>query len=377
MIRFIIIRLLQAIPVLLIISTLTFFMIRIAPGGPFTEEKAIPEEIKKKIEEYYGLDKSLWKQYLIYFGLSKKKYDSERIVFQPQQEYYSHISTSEDTEVIVDHNGKIINGHELNHNWVTERESSKLNKNNFLIYIYERSGLLFGDFGPSYKYVGWDVKDLILTSFPVSFQLGMFSLIIALTIGIPSGVFAAINKNSLFDYIPMSLAMLGICLPTFVMGPILLLIFSSFLGMFNPIGWYHWSDMVLPSLTLGLYYAAYIARLTRGGMLEILNEDFIVTARAKGLPKYKIIIKHALRGGLLPVIAFLGPAFAGLISGSFVIETIFSIPGLGKYFVTAAFNRDYTMVMGTVLFYASLIILMNLIVDILLAWLNPRIRLTD
>ena len=242
------------------------------------------------------------------------------------------------------------------------------------IFRRERSGLLFGELGPSFKYIGWEVDELIRRSFPVSMQLGLCALAIALCLGLPAGVIAALKKNSLMDYIPMSTAMLGICLPTFVMGPLLILIFSSGLGWFSPIGWYTWGDMVLPSLTLGLYYAAYVARLTRGGMLDVLNQDFIKTARAKGASESRVILKHSLRGGLLPVISFLGPAFAGLISGSFVIETIFAIPGLGKFFVTAAFNRDYTMVIGTVLFYAMLILVMNLLVDIVQAWLNPRSR---
>ena len=172
----------------------------------------------------------------------------------------------------------------------------------------------------------------------------------------------------------MSIAMVGICLPTFVLGPILILLFSAKLGWFSPMGWYSWSDIVLPSLTLGLFYAAYIARLTRAGMLETLNQDYIRTARAKGAPPSKVVLKHALRGGLLPVVTFLGPAFAGLISGSFIIESIFFIPGLGRFFVTAAFNRDYTMVLGTVLFYATLIILLNLLVDVIQAALDPKSR---
>jgi oligopeptide transport system permease protein len=172
----------------------------------------------------------------------------------------------------------------------------------------------------------------------------------------------------------MSIAMVGICLPTFVLGPILILLFSAKLGWFSPMGWYSWSDIVLPSLTLGLFYAAYIARLTRAGMLETLNQDYVRTARAKGASPSRVVLKHALRGGLLPVVTFLGPAFAGLISGSFIIETIFFIPGLGRFFVTAAFNRDYTMVLGTVLFYATLIILLNLLVDVIQAALDPKSR---
>ena len=297
-------RLLQAIPVLLVIATLTFFMVRLAPGGPFDEEKKVPPEIKERIEKHYGLDQPLWKQYLSYM-----------------------------------------------------------------------SNLVQGDLGPSFKYAGWTVAELIGSSAPVSLMLGLLAMLIALSIGLPAGLIAALYKNSSTDYLAMSAAMIGICLPTFVMGPLLILGFSSGMGWFAPLGWYTWSDMVLPSLTLGLYFAAYIARLTRGGMLEVLSQDFIRTARAKGASERRVMLKHALKGGLLPVVAFIGPAFAGIISGSFIIETIFFIPGLGRFFVTSALNRDYTMVLGTVLFYALLIIVMNIIVDLVQAWLNPRTRL--
>ena len=303
MAKFILGRILQAIPTLLIIAALTFFMTRMAPGGPFDSEKPIPEEIKKRIEAHYGLDKPLHEQFLLYIG-----------------------------------------------------------------------NLLQGDLGPSFKYVGWEVSELIAQAFPVSAQLGLFSLAIALALGLPAGIVAALRKNSPWDYVPMSIAMLGICLPTFVLGPALILLFSTQLGWFSPMGWYSMSDIVLPSLTLGLFYAAYIARLTRAGMLETLSQDYVRTARAKGASPSQMVLKHALRGGLLPVVTFLGPAFAGLISGSFIIETIFFIPGLGRFFVTAAFNRDYTMVLGTVLFYATLIILLNLLVDVIQAALDPKSR---
>ena len=303
MAKFILGRILQAIPTLLIIAALTFFMTRMAPGGPFDSEKPIPEEIKERIEAHYGLDKPLHEQFFLYIG-----------------------------------------------------------------------NLLQGDLGPSFKYVGWEVSELIAQAFPVSAQLGLFSLAIALALGLPAGIVAALRKNSPWDYVPMSLAMLGICLPTFVLGPALILLFSTQLGWFSPMGWYSMSDIVLPSLTLGLFYAAYIARLTRAGMLETLSQDYVRTARAKGASPSQMVLKHALRGGLLPVVTFLGPAFAGLISGSFIIETIFFIPGLGRFFVTAAFNRDYTMVLGTVLFYATLIILLNLVVDVIQAALDPKAR---
>jgi len=301
--RLIFFRLLQAIPTMWVIATLTFFMTRFAPGGPFDAEKAIPEEIKIKMEAHFGLDRPLLEQYFIYL-----------------------------------------------HN------------------------LLQGDLGPSFKYPEWEVSELIATAFPVSLTLGTFSFIIALIIGIPGGMIAALRQNTWMDYLPMSLSMIGVCLPTFVLGPLLIFALSNQLAIFPPLGWYRPSDWVLPSLTLGLFYGAYITRLTRAGMLEALQQDFIRTARAKGASSWRILTQHAARGGLLPVVTFLGPAFAGLISGSFVIESIFFIPGLGKFFVTAAFNRDYTMVLGTVLFYASLIITLNLVVDLLQAWLDPKSR---
>ena len=301
--HFILSRILQAIPTLFVRATITFFLTRFAPGGPFDTEKAIPDEIKVKLESHFGMNLPLHEQYLLYM-----------------------------------------------------------------------MNLLKGDLGPSFKYLGWEVSELIGIAFPVSMTLGLCALLVALTIGLPAGIFAALRKNSAWDYLPMSLAMVGICLPTFVLGPLLILVFSSQLNLLPPLGWYSWSDLILPSLTLGLFYAAYVARLTRAGMLETLKHDYIRTAWAKGASPSRVIYKHALRGGLLPVVTFLGPAFAGLVSGSFIIETIFFIPGLGKFFVTAAFNRDYTMVLGTVLFYAALIIALNLLVDFLQAWLDPKAR---
>ena len=303
--KFVLSRVLQAIPTLWVIATLTFFMTRYAPGGPFDAEKAIPQEIKVKLESHFGLDRPLFDQYLLYL-----------------------------------------------------------------------KNLLRGDLGPSFKYSGWEVSELIATAFPASLTLGVLSLGVALFIGIPAGIMAALRKNTWLDYLPMSLSMAGICLPTFVLGPLLIYIFSTQLGLFPPLGWYGPSDWFLPSFTLGLFYAAYVARLTRAGMLETLQQDYVRTARAKGATPWRVVTRHALRGGLLPVVTYLGPAFAGLISGSFVIESIFFIPGLGKFFVTAAFNRDYTMVLGTVLFYASLIILLNLLVDLLQAWIDPKARQT-
>lgn len=235
--------------------------------------------------------------------------------------------------------------------------------------------LLRGNFGPSFRFPNRSVTEMIVTGLPVTFELGVYAILVAALLGIASGVVAAIKPNTLFDYVPMSFSMVGICLPSFLLGPFLVLIFGLWLEWLPVSGWGEIpGDKILPAVTLGAAYAAYIARLSRGGMLEILAMDFIRTARAKGLPESIIIFRHALKGGLLPVVSFLGPAVAGLLSGSFVVETIFSIPGLGRFYVQAAFNRDYTMIMGSTIFFSALIIFFNLISDLLTVWLNPRLR---
>ncbi len=241
-------------------------------------------------------------------------------------------------------------------------------------YLHFLGNLLRGDLGPSYQYAGWEVQEIIAQAFPVSLELGLWALLIALAIGIPLGVLAALRHNQAAESVLMAIATLGICLPSFVIGPILILAFALTLDWFNPLGWNFSSDRILPALTLGLMYAAYIARLARGGMLEVLQNDWIRSARAKGLSAWTVIRRHAMGSAMQPVISFLGPAAAGLISGSFVVETLFFIPGLGPFFVNAALNRDYTLVMGTVLFYAVLIISFNLIVDLIQMWLQPRSR---
>jgi oligopeptide transport system permease protein len=238
-------------------------------------------------------------------------------------------------------------------------------------------GLVRGDLGVTTKYEGWTVVEIIRSAFPISLQLGLSALAIALLIGMPIGIVAAVRRNSPVDYGAMSLAMIGICLPTFVMGPVLALLLGIKLKVFNVGGWYDRSDWVLPSLTLGLYYAAYIARMTRAGVLEVLTSDFIRTARAKGVPGWAVVVRHSLKTGLTPVVAYLGPALAGLVSGSFVIETVFQVPGLGQHFVAAARNSDYTLLLGVTVFYASFLIAANIVVDVIQAWMNPRIRLHE
>ena len=304
MLRFIARRLLETIPVLFIIITATFFMVRFVPGGPFDGEKATTPEIKRNLEAYYGLNLPLHRQYLNYLD----------------------------------------------------------------------SILLHGDLGRSTKYANRTVNEIIADKLPASIELGLLSLTVALVFGLTAGILAAVKRNSFIDHAASSFAMIGVCVPTCVHGPLLVLGLAIHLGWFSASGWYSWQDRILPSLTLGVVYAAYIARLTRGGMLEVLNQDYIRTARAKGASELRIIFRHALRGGLLPVVSYLGPAIAGILTGSFVIETIFQIPGLGREFVNSAFNRDYTLVLGTVILYAVLIVTLNLVVDVVQVWLNPKLK---
>ncbi len=242
-------------------------------------------------------------------------------------------------------------------------------------YLDYLGSLARGDLGPSFKYPNRTVNEIIADKLPVSAELGALSLGVALVLGITLGTLAAIKRNSWIDYTASTFGMAGISIPTFVVGPLLVLVAAIHLGWFNASGWYTMEDRVLPALVLGLAYAAPISRLTRGGMLEVLNQDFIRTARAKGASEVRVVARHALKGGLLPVVSYLGPAVAGILTGSFVIETIFQIPGIGREFVNSAFNRDYTLVLGTVILYAGLIMALNLVVDIVQAWMNPKVRL--
>jgi oligopeptide transport system permease protein len=299
-------RVLLAIPVLFAVATITFFLIKLAPGGPFDADRAVSPQVLKNLEAAYNLDASEWEQYTDYM-----------------------------------------------------------------------SGILVGDFGPSFRYPGRSVSEMIFTGLPITFELAFYAILFALLIGIFSGIIAALKRNTYLDFIPMAFAMIGICVPTFLMGPLLVLLFGLNLEVLPVSGWGQLpGDKILPSLTLGFAYAAYIARLSRGGMLEILNQDFIRTARAKGLTERNVVIKHAMQGGLIPVVSFLGPAIAGLLAGSFV-ETIFQIPGLGRFYVEAAFNRDYTMILGTTIFFSAMIVFFNLLSDLAALWLNPRSRDTS
>ena len=254
-------------------------------------------------------------------------------------------------------------------------ERYNLNEPLVVQYFDYLGNVLQGDFGPSFRYPSRSVTELISIGLPITFELALYAILFALMLGIIAGVISSLRPNTAYDYVPMTIAMAGICIPSIVLGPSLTLIFGIQLNWLPVTGWGDIpGDKVLPTITLGTAYAAYCARLTRGGMLEILNQDFIRTARAKGISEFRVVVVHALRGGLTPVIAFLGPAMAGLLAGSFVVETIFGIPGLGRFYVGAAFNRDYTMILGTSIFFSCLIISFNLLSDLVAASLNPKLR---
>jgi len=305
LVRYSVRRLLGAIPTLLILIALAFFMIRVAPGGPFDAERALLPEIEANLRAAYHLDEPLYQQFFRYLG-----------------------------------------------------------------------GLMQGDFGPSFQYRDYTVTELIMAGFPVSLRLGGFAMILALLVGVTGGSIAALRQNTRTDYTVMSVSMTGISIPNFVMAPMLILFFAVYLGWLPAGGLGEGSprNLILPVIALALPQIAYISRLTRGSMIEVLRSNFIRTAKAQGLPAWKILIRHALKPALLPVVSYLGPATAAIITGSVVIEQIFSLPGLGRFFVQGALNRDYTLVMGVVVFYGVLIILFNLLVDLAYAWLDPKVK---
>lgn len=306
MLRFIIRRLLITIPTILVVITITWGLIRLAPGNFYTGEKQLPEAIEANIREKYGLDKPWYQQY-----------------WKAMWPIVRHF-----------------------------------------------------DFGTSLKYEGQAVNDIIARSLPVSATIGIIAYLLALTVGIVVGSIAALKQNSKWDYASMALAMLGISVPNFVLGPILVLIFSLTLYWLPPSRWGGFPswNLVLPVLTLSAIYMAYIARLTRAGMLEVLRSDYIRTARSKGLSERAVVMRHALRGGLMPVVSFTGPALAFLLTGTVVVERIFALPGLGNYFIQASLNRDEPLIIGIVAFIAITLLLMNLLVDIAYAYLDPRVR---
>jgi oligopeptide transport system permease protein len=308
MTRYFFTRLAGAIPTLFIIITITFFLMRAAPGGPFDQEQALAPEIKANLQRAYGLDQPVWIQYGRYL-----------------------------------------------------------------------KSLLHGDFGPSFKYKDFTVTELIGQGFPVTLQLGIMAIALALLLGVPLGTFAALHHNSAADTATMSLVVTGIAIPSFVVLPFLGLLFGVYLHWLPVAGWESGSlrHLALPVIALALPPLAYIARLTRGSMLEVLRSHYIRTAFAKGLPLHSVIIRHALRPALAPVASYLVPAVASILTGSLVVESIAGLPGIGRYLVQGAINRDYTLVLGMVIIYSALLILMGLLVDLLYAWLDPRVRLGE
>ncbi|CDG21306.1 oligopeptide transport protein (ABC superfamily, membrane) [Xenorhabdus poinarii G6] len=305
MLKFILRRCLEAIPTLFILITISFFMMRLAPGSPFTGERKLPPEVMANIEAKYHLNDPIYKQYFHYLiQLSK------------------------------------------------------------------------GDFGPSFKYKDYSVNDLVAEALPVSAKLGFAAFMMAIIFGVSAGVIAALNQNTKWDYTVMGFAMTGVVIPSFVVAPLLVLIFAIVLKWLPGGGWNGGTPkyMLLPMVALSLSYIASISRITRGSMIEVLHSNFIRTARAKGLPLRTIILRHALKPALLPVISYMGPAFVGIITGSMVIETIFGLPGLGQLFVNGALNRDYSLVLSLTILVGSLTIMFNAIVDVLYAVIDPKIR---
>jgi oligopeptide transport system permease protein len=306
MTKFIIRRFLGIFPTLLIIISISFFLIRLAPGGPFSTEKAIPKPVLANIEAKFHMDEPLVMQY-----------------------------------------GR---------------------------YIFD---VLRGDLGPSFRYADHDVNYFIANSFPISIFLGGISIVVALILGISTGIISALRQNTWLDYASMGIAVIGISIPLFVVGPIMMYIFAMKLHWLPTSGWITgrngYVTLIMPVATLCLPFYAYFARISRASIIEVLRSDYIRTARAKGLSGPVIVVKHVLKGAMLPVVSFLGPALAGILTGSVVIEQIFRIPGLGKFFVQSAFNRDYTIIMGTVIVYAVMLVVLNFIVDIVYSFLDPRI----
>ncbi|MCC6943896.1 MAG: ABC transporter permease [Thermomicrobiales bacterium] len=303
--RYAIRRLLAMIPTLLAIYTITFFLMRATPGGPWdTNERGLPRQTLDALNAKYGLDKPLYQQY-----------------------------------------------------W------------DYLVGVVTRF-----DFGPSYKMTNRTVTDIVSDFLPVSIQLGLIAMTIALSVGLTLGIISALNQNKLADYIAMFIAIVGVSIPTFVIGPILVLIFAVQFRLLPTGGWSRPEHMILPAIVLALEPTALIARYTRSSMLEVIRQDYIRTARSKGLREIVIIVRHALRNALIPVITVGGVLLAVVVTGSFFVETIFGVPGIGRYFVSSIANRDYPVIMGTTLMLATIVTFMNLVVDLTYGFLDPRIR---
>jgi oligopeptide transport system permease protein len=327
MIRFLLRRLAWFLLTVWLVVTVSFFLMRSVKGGPFSAERSLSAAIERNLRTRYHLDWPAWKQYLHYVGPFN-----------------------------LDERGPRFLGGDGTDRW---------------------GGVLTGDFGPSFKHRDFSVNDILAQSLPISLTLGILALSWALALGLSCGIVSALARGGPLDLALRGLATLGIALPNFVIASLSILVLSFGLGLFPVAGWGDLRHLVLPALALGAPFAAYIARLTRSGMLEVLGQDHIRTARAKGLPTRTIVLRHALKGGCLPVVTYLGPATAGILTGSLVIEKIFAIPGAGTHFVNSALNRDYTLAMGVTILYTVLVCSLNLVVDLAYGLLDPRIRLEE
>jgi ABC-type dipeptide/oligopeptide/nickel transport system permease component len=336
MARFIAQRFLWLIIVLFVVSAITFVLMRLVPGGPFATERGVPETVLRAMEEKYNLSGTLIEQYTKWIG-----------------------------DIIVPR--------------ITDETYRPSAVNDYLInirldFIKEGTDFRWMNFGPSLRIRSRTVNNIFEENLPISFQLGLAALAVAMSIGIPAGIIAALNRNTVYDYAGMGVAIIGVSIPVIIMGPTLQYLFGVQWKVLPATGWGRPEQVILPAFALGFAQSALMARLTRASLLQVMNEDFIRTARAKGLSERAVVLFHALKNSLIPVVTVLGPLFAALLTGTFVTETIFGIPGMGRFFVTSVTNRDYPVIMGTILLYAGFLVLANMVVDILYAWLDPRIR---
>ncbi|MBN1562694.1 MAG: ABC transporter permease [Anaerolineae bacterium] len=329
-------RLLYLVGVLFVVSVITFFIMHQVPGGPFSREKQLSPTALENLNAKYHLDDPLYKQYFDYMvDLMIPTITTEKTTFSVTDNYLVNID--------------LPGGDYTALRWI--------------------------NFGPSYRSPTRSVNDIMREQLPVSAELGIYSLIIAMTIGIPLGTIAALRKNTMYDYFSMGAAILGVSVPVIILGPLMKYILAVELGWLPTQGWGDMDQALMPSFALGFAQSALLARLTRASLLQVLNEDYIRTANAKGLRPRYVVVVHALKNALIPVATVLGPLFAALITGTFVTERVFGIPGMGSYFVTSIQNQDYSVIMGTTLVFAFFIVMANFVVDLTYAWLDPRIRL--
>jgi len=333
--RFILRRILWMLLVLFAISFITFGLMRAIPGGPFTGEKRLPAETLAALNAKYHLDQPLYIQYLTFI----------RDIVIPR------VTTGEQSNY-------------LDHEYLI----------NISLPLGDRATLRWMNFGPTYSTIGRTVSDIFRENLPISMQLGFLAFFLSVVSGIPLGIISALRRNTLVDYAAMGVAVLGVSVPVIILAPVLQYLFGVQLKWLPISGWGKLQQVILPAFALGVANSALVARLTRASLLQVLSQDYIRTARAKGLPERRVVVGHALKNGLIPIVTVLGPTLAYLLCGTFIVETIFGIPGMGKFFVTSVTGRDYQVIMGTVLLLATFLVIANAVVDIVYIMLDPRIR---